>query len=178
MTSSFVAFADGRGSVRLYGAGRNCLFGKGNQRVALDETDWSGLMLAVRGVGPRAPATKRGRSGVLKRSQAWRARRAAATQPADPPPTTIKSYCFFIKFTDRHCTGSGIYTWEDIQYDTVLVQIVPEALTQQQMLEAGDVDLVTRIPNENYSTFKDNSDYTIQQLKTKNYDSENTHNNT
>ena len=54
MTSSFVAFADGRGSVRLYGAGRNCLFGKGNQRVALDETDWSGLMLAVRDGRDRA----------------------------------------------------------------------------------------------------------------------------
>ena len=54
MTSSFVAFADGRGSVRLYGTGRNCLFGKGNQRVALDETDWSGLMLAVRDGRDRA----------------------------------------------------------------------------------------------------------------------------
>lgn len=49
--------------------------------------------------------------------------------------------------------------WSDSQYDKVLVQIVPEATTQQQMLEGGEVDLVTRIPIENYATFKDNPDY-------------------
>ncbi|MDX1378308.1 MAG: ABC transporter substrate-binding protein, partial [Anaerolineales bacterium] len=49
----------------------------------------------------------------------------------------------------------------DDNYDTVLVQIVPEALTQQQMLEGGDVDLVTRIPSENYASFRDNPDYTF-----------------
>jgi peptide/nickel transport system substrate-binding protein len=48
----------------------------------------------------------------------------------------------------------------DSNYDTVLVQIVPEALTQQQMLEAGDVDLVTRVPVENYASFQSNPDYT------------------
>lgn len=51
--------------------------------------------------------------------------------------------------------------WDENQFDTVLVQIVPEALTQQQMLESGDVDLVTRIPNENYAAFKNNPDYTF-----------------
>lgn len=50
--------------------------------------------------------------------------------------------------------------WSDGQYDKVLVQIVPEATTQQQMLEGGEVDLVSRIPIENYATFKDNPDYT------------------
>lgn len=50
--------------------------------------------------------------------------------------------------------------WEDDQFDTVLVQIIPEALTQQQLLEAGDVDLVTRIPTENYVNFQNNPDYT------------------
>ncbi len=50
--------------------------------------------------------------------------------------------------------------WEDGQYETVLVQIIPEALTQQQLLEAGSVDLVTRIPTENYVTFQNNPDYT------------------
>ena len=49
----------------------------------------------------------------------------------------------------------------DSNYDTVLVQIVPEALTQQQMLESGDVDLVTRVPVENYESFKNNPDYTF-----------------
>lgn len=51
--------------------------------------------------------------------------------------------------------------WQENQYDTILVQIVPEALTQQQLLEADDVDLVTRIPNENYASFRDNADYTF-----------------
>ncbi|HSG45140.1 MAG TPA: ABC transporter substrate-binding protein [Anaerolineales bacterium] len=51
--------------------------------------------------------------------------------------------------------------FDDSNYDTVLVQIVPEALTQQQMFEAGDVDLVTRIPSENYASFRDNADYTF-----------------
>ena len=51
--------------------------------------------------------------------------------------------------------------FDDGNYDTVLVQIVPEALTQQQMFEAGDVDLVTRIPSENYASFRDNADYTF-----------------
>ncbi len=51
--------------------------------------------------------------------------------------------------------------WDDDQYDTVLVQIIPEALTQQQLLEAGSVDLVTRVPTENYVNFKDNPKYTF-----------------
>jgi peptide/nickel transport system substrate-binding protein len=50
--------------------------------------------------------------------------------------------------------------WKDDQFDTVLVQIIPEALTQQQLLESGSVDLVTRIPNENYVNFQNNPDYT------------------
>jgi peptide/nickel transport system substrate-binding protein len=50
--------------------------------------------------------------------------------------------------------------WEDGQFDKVLVQIVPEATTQQQMLEGGEVDLVTRIPIENYASFQNNPDYT------------------
>jgi peptide/nickel transport system substrate-binding protein len=53
--------------------------------------------------------------------------------------------------------------WQPGQYDKVLVQIVPEATTQQQMLEGGDVDLVTRIPVENYDTFKNNPDYTYDE---------------
>ena len=53
--------------------------------------------------------------------------------------------------------------WQPGQYDKVLVQIVPEATTQQQMLEGGDVDLITRIPVENYDTFKNNPDYTYDE---------------
>ncbi len=51
--------------------------------------------------------------------------------------------------------------WSEGQFDKVLVQIVPEAVLQQQMLEGGEVDLVTRIPQENYATFEDNPDYTV-----------------
>ncbi|HEY5903064.1 MAG TPA: ABC transporter substrate-binding protein [Anaerolineales bacterium] len=51
--------------------------------------------------------------------------------------------------------------WQPNQYEKVLVQIVPEATTQQQMLEGGDVDLVTRIPNENVDAFRNNPDYTV-----------------
>lgn len=53
--------------------------------------------------------------------------------------------------------------WDDNQFDTVLVQIIPEALTQQQLLESGSVDLVTRIPNENYVNFQNNPNYTYRE---------------
>lgn len=50
--------------------------------------------------------------------------------------------------------------WEDDQFDTILVQIIPEALTQQQLLESGSVDLATSLPRDNYATFQGNPDYT------------------
>jgi RNA polymerase sigma-70 factor (ECF subfamily) len=55
-TSTLLTFADGRGSVRPYCAGMQAAAWqvKGNGRVALDETDWSGLMLAVRDGRDRA----------------------------------------------------------------------------------------------------------------------------
>ena len=62
-----------------------------------------------------------------------------------------------IVFTRNESYWGG---WEDGQYDKVLVQIVSEATTQQQMLEGGDADLVTRIPVENYDSFQNNPDYT------------------
>ncbi len=51
--------------------------------------------------------------------------------------------------------------WEEDQFDTVLVQIVPEAVQQQQMLEGGEVDLALRIPQENYADFADREGYTL-----------------
>jgi peptide/nickel transport system substrate-binding protein len=51
--------------------------------------------------------------------------------------------------------------WSDDQYQKVLVQFVPEATTRQQMLESGDADIVTTIPGDAYSTFANNSDFTI-----------------
>lgn len=50
--------------------------------------------------------------------------------------------------------------WQPGQFDKVLVEIVSEAITQQQMLEGGQVDLVTSLPRENLADFKTNPDYT------------------
>jgi peptide/nickel transport system substrate-binding protein len=74
-------------------------------------------------------------------------------------PYTLESYTpdqeiVFTRFDD-YWDG-----WDESQFDKVLVQIVAEATTQQQMLEGGDSDLVTRIPIENYDSFKNNPDYT------------------
>jgi len=52
--------------------------------------------------------------------------------------------------------------WDDAQYDKVLVQIVPEAVQQQQMLEGGEVDLALRIPQENYGTFEGREGFTLE----------------
>jgi peptide/nickel transport system substrate-binding protein len=51
--------------------------------------------------------------------------------------------------------------WQEGQFDKVLVQIVPEAIIQQQLLEGGEVDLVTRILNENLDTFRNNPNFTV-----------------
>lgn len=51
--------------------------------------------------------------------------------------------------------------WEEGQFDKVVVSIVPEAAVQQMMLEGGEADLVTRIPNENLEAFRNNPDYTV-----------------
>ena len=55
--------------------------------------------------------------------------------------------------------------WQSNNYDIVLVQIVPEATTQQQLLEGGEVDLVTSIPSENLDSFRTNSDYKVYEEK-------------
>jgi ABC-type transport system substrate-binding protein len=51
--------------------------------------------------------------------------------------------------------------WQPNNYDIVLVQIVPEATTQQQLLEGGEVDLASLIPTENLDSFRNNPDYTV-----------------
>jgi peptide/nickel transport system substrate-binding protein len=50
--------------------------------------------------------------------------------------------------------------WNPGQFDKVVVEIVGDPVTQQQMLEGGQVDLVTRMPVENYAAFKTNPAYT------------------
>jgi peptide/nickel transport system substrate-binding protein len=56
--------------------------------------------------------------------------------------------------------------WQPGQFDKVVVKIVGEAVTQQQMLEGGQVDLVTRMPIENYAAFKTNTNYNYYEEQT------------
>jgi ABC-type transport system substrate-binding protein len=52
--------------------------------------------------------------------------------------------------------------WKDKpHFDKVVISIVPEAVTQQQMLEGGQVDLAAVIPLENVKQFKTNPKYTV-----------------
>ncbi len=55
--------------------------------------------------------------------------------------------------------------WKANNYDIVLCQIVPEATTQQQLLEGGEVDLAGSIPTDNLDTFRNNSNYTVFEEK-------------
>jgi peptide/nickel transport system substrate-binding protein len=54
--------------------------------------------------------------------------------------------------------------WKEGQFDKVLVSIVSEAITQQQMLEGGEVDLASRIPNDSLTSFDDKPDYTVYRV--------------
>jgi peptide/nickel transport system substrate-binding protein len=49
--------------------------------------------------------------------------------------------------------------WEAGQYEKVLVTFVPEATTRQQLLEGGEVDLVTFVPADSFGSFESNPDY-------------------
>lgn len=52
--------------------------------------------------------------------------------------------------------------WKDVNhFDKVVVSIVPEAVTQQQMLEGGQVDLALSLPLENVKRFKDNANFVV-----------------
>jgi peptide/nickel transport system substrate-binding protein len=51
--------------------------------------------------------------------------------------------------------------WKPGQYEKVLVQLVPEATTRQQMLEGGEVDLVTSVPMDSYATLATNPSYAV-----------------
>ncbi len=51
--------------------------------------------------------------------------------------------------------------WKPGQYEKVLVQFVPEATTRQQMLEGGEVDIVTTVPLDSLPTLATNPDYVV-----------------
>ena len=50
--------------------------------------------------------------------------------------------------------------WKPEQFDKVYVQFVTEGITQQQLLDGGQVDLVTTIPPENIAAYKENPNFT------------------
>ncbi len=50
--------------------------------------------------------------------------------------------------------------WGDVpHFDKIVVSIVPEAVTQQQMLDGGEVDLALSIPLENIRLYENNPNY-------------------
>jgi ABC-type transport system substrate-binding protein len=52
--------------------------------------------------------------------------------------------------------------WKPGQYDKVVVSIVPEATTQQQMLEGGEADLVCAcLPTDSLPAFESNPKYSV-----------------
>lgn len=51
--------------------------------------------------------------------------------------------------------------WEDGQYEKIVVSIVPEATTRQQMLEGGEVELATGLPADNIAAFEADPNYTV-----------------
>ena len=51
--------------------------------------------------------------------------------------------------------------WSEGQFEKVLIQIVGEDVLQQQMLEGGEVDLTSRLPQENYDSFRNDPNYTV-----------------
>jgi peptide/nickel transport system substrate-binding protein len=53
--------------------------------------------------------------------------------------------------------------WKPNQFDKVYVQFVTEGITQQQLLDGGQVDLVTTIPPENIAAYKENPNFTYDE---------------
>jgi len=51
--------------------------------------------------------------------------------------------------------------WEEGQYEKVVVSIVPEATTRQQMLEGGEVDIATALPVENLAAFESDPNFAV-----------------
>ncbi len=76
-------------------------------------------------------------------------------------PYTIESFTpdkeVLMKAFDGYWGG----TPGEVHYDKVLVSITPESVTQQQMLDGGEVDLALALPLENIAQYKTNPDYTF-----------------
>jgi peptide/nickel transport system substrate-binding protein len=76
-------------------------------------------------------------------------------------PYTIESYTadkeVLLKAFDGYWGG-----WADVRhYDKVLVSITPEAVTQQQMLDGGQVDIAFNVPLQNVAGYKTNPAFDV-----------------
>ncbi len=76
-------------------------------------------------------------------------------------PYTIESYTADKEVLLKAFDGYWGATTDITHYDKVLVSITPEAVTQQQMLDGGEVDLALSLPLENIAQYKTNSDFTF-----------------
>jgi peptide/nickel transport system substrate-binding protein len=78
-------------------------------------------------------------------------------------PYTIESYTADKEVLMKAYTGywGG---WSDVKhYDKVLVSITPEAVTQQQMLDGGQVDIAFNVPLQNVASYKTNPAFDVVQ---------------
>ncbi len=74
-------------------------------------------------------------------------------------PYTIESYTPDKEVLLQLYDGYWGATDGAVHYDKVLVSITPEAVTQQQMFDGGQVDLALSLPLENIDQYKTNPDY-------------------
>ena len=51
--------------------------------------------------------------------------------------------------------------WDGAHFDKVLLEITPEAVQQQQMLDGGQVDLALRLPQDSLASYKDKPGFTL-----------------
>ena len=76
-------------------------------------------------------------------------------------PYTIESYTPDKEVLLTAYDGYWGATDDIDHYDKVLISITPEAVTQQQMLDGGDVDLALSLPLENIDSYSSNPDFTF-----------------
>jgi peptide/nickel transport system substrate-binding protein len=74
-------------------------------------------------------------------------------------PYTIETFTSGKEVLLKTYDGYWGKTADATHFDKVLISIVPEAVTQQQMLDGGQVDLALSLPLENVAQYKTNPDY-------------------
>jgi ABC-type transport system substrate-binding protein len=56
--------------------------------------------------------------------------------------------------------------WNGVHYDKIAVSLVPEATTQQQLLQGGQADIVENVPGTSLDAFKSDPNYTVDSYPT------------